>query len=487
MRGRLPGAAQGAGPTVNKRLPLLLRQLGFNLRGGFLIRPLSIALVLGCAGALLSEAEEAFPALNAWVPRALFPSHADPQVAQVILACIAGSIMTVVSIVFAILLMTLTLASMQFSPRIIVNFSRDRVTQWTLGIFLGTFTYCMAALPAARSTPYPLAPVATVLGAMALAIACVALLLFFIHHISHAISVNFIVDRIAAETEAVIDDIMPRPRRLPRSGPAEADAPEGEAVVPCPLSGYIRFIDTRRLADLAKSYRVKVQVLRRVGHFVPEGLPLLRVSRPDKLSPERAAELARAFDLGPARTLQQDIEFGVLQIVDIALKAISPAVNDPTTAINCVDQLSRILIRFTARDLPKPVLYSPPGVVRVVIPWIGFAKLLRSAFEQIGFYARADIAVSLRLLRALGDIAACTRDPEYHQALDALGSRVVAGCTGHLSERDLEELRRRLARIQKRAGEGTQVGDPCPVGPCSSGLLALTEPDERPDGDERDA
>ena len=98
--------------------------------------------------------------------------------------------MTVVSIVFAILLMTLTLASMQFSPRIIVSFSRDRVTQWTLGIFLGTFLYCMAALPTAHSFPRPFAPVGTVMGAMLLALACVGWLLFFIHHISQAISVN---------------------------------------------------------------------------------------------------------------------------------------------------------------------------------------------------------------------------------------------------------------------------------------------------------
>src|SRR6202034_982533 len=131
------------------------------------------------------------------VPVALFPSHADPQVAQAILGGIATSIMTVVSIVFAILLMTLTLASMQFSPRIIVSFVQDRVTQWTLGIFLGTFLYCMAALPNARSLPRPFAPVATVFGAMLLSLACVGWLLFFIHHISRAISVNHIVDKIA--------------------------------------------------------------------------------------------------------------------------------------------------------------------------------------------------------------------------------------------------------------------------------------------------
>ena len=191
--------------SVNKRLPLLFRHVMYNLRGGFLVRPLTIALTLGCAGAFLPWAEEWAPSLSAWVPRTLFPSHGDPQVAQVILAGIATSIVTVVSIVFAILLMTLTLASMQFSPRIIVSFVKDRVTQWTLGIFLGTFSYCMAALPAARSIPYPFAPIATVMGAMLPALACVGWLLFFIHHISQAISVKHIVDRIATETEAVID------------------------------------------------------------------------------------------------------------------------------------------------------------------------------------------------------------------------------------------------------------------------------------------
>src|SRR5208283_3097781 len=225
----------------------------YNLRGGFLVRPLTIALALGAAGAFLSWLEETVPAIGAWVPKALFPSNADPQVAQVILGGIATSIMTVVSIVFAILLMTLTLASMQFSPRIIVGFTRDRVTQWTLGIFLGTFLYCMAALPSARSVPHPFEPVATTLGAMVLALVCVGLLLFFIHHISQAISVNHIVDRIAEETEAMIDDLMPGPWRLVRLKHAEPlTANPSEEAVLSHVSGYIRFIDTRRLVALAK-------------------------------------------------------------------------------------------------------------------------------------------------------------------------------------------------------------------------------------------
>ena len=434
---------------MRKSLTLMLRHAMYNLRGGFLIRPLIIALTLGCAGAFFSWLEEEFPATSAWVPTVLFPSHADPQVAQVILAGIAASIMTVVSIVFAILLMTLTLASMQFSPRIIVSFSRDRVTQWTLGIFLGTFLYCMAALPAARSVPHPFAPVATVLGAMLLALVCVGLLLFFIHHISQAISVNHIVDRIAAETEAMLDEIMPWPHRLISLKDAEPLRPNpSEVAVLSTTSGYIRFIDTRRLVALAKHYHVTVRVLRRVGHFVPPGIPLMMVSKGSRLSPEGTAELLAVFDFGPTRTLQQDVEFGVLQIVDVALKAISPAVNDPTTAINCVDQLSRILIRFASREPPDDLLYDPPGIVRASIGWIHFKRLLEAAFEQIRMYSKTDVAVSLRLLRALGDIAASTPDPEFRRILVEQGMRTLAGCAEKLGEDELTELRARQAALE---------------------------------------
>ncbi len=439
---------------MNKHLPLLFRHLLYNLRGGFLVRPLIIALALGLVGALLSSLEESYPRLSAWVPHTLFPSHSDPQVAQVILGGIAAAMMTVVSIVFAILLMTLTLASMQFSPRIIVSFSQDRVTQQTLGIFLGTFTYCLAALPAAHTLPRPFEPVLTVLGAMLLSLACVAWLLYFIHHISEAISVNHIVDRIAQETEAVIDQTMPSPIRPDglaetiKHADLQMEPSAREAPVLSRVSGYVRFIDTQRLVTQARSAGVTVRVLRRVGHFVPAGIPLLIVSKGDKMSAEREAGFRAAFDFGPTRTLQQDVEYGILQIVDIALKAISPAVNDPSTAIGCVDQLSRILIRFAMREPPASLLYDPPGVVRVSLPWLSFDRLLESAFEQIRVYAKADAVVSLRMLRALTDIAATLPGPDARLPLVARGQKIVAGCAENLRAAEMVELRVRLTALE---------------------------------------
>src|ERR1019366_7202076 len=311
------------GIRMFERLPVLFRSAMYALRGGFLIRPLAIAMILGAAGAVLSSLEESIPEISAWIPSTLFPSHQDPGVAQVILSSIATSIMTVVSIVFAILLMTLTLASTQFSPRILVSFVRDRVTQWTLGVFLGTFLYCMAALPAARSLPQPFAPVASVTGALVLALTSVIGLIFFIHHISQAVSVSHIVDRIARETEDVIDEIMPHKRGLGIRHEDMTFAQDGtEFPVLNEQSGYICFVDSTRLLKFAKAYGLRVRLLRTVGHFVPEGVPLFTVSRKDRLTADRSVELRSAFVIGSMRTLQQDVEFGVLQIVDIALKAI---------------------------------------------------------------------------------------------------------------------------------------------------------------------
>jgi len=164
--------------------------------------------------------------------------------------------------------------------------------------------------------------------------------------------------------------------------------------------------------------------------------------------------LLGAFDLGPSRTLQQDVEFGVLQIVDIALRAISPAVNDPSTAISCVDQLSRILIRFASRQPPESRLYDSAGVCRVSIAWIDFEKLLDSAFEQTRMYSKTDVAVSLRMLRALGDIAITTGDQSARRILTERGRRIVSGCAERLDEQELKEIRVRLASLETLTGCG---------------------------------
>lgn len=429
-------------------LERLLRHALYALRGGFLLRPLAMALAIGAAGALLPLCEAHFPLVDEWAARLPVLVARDTATAQGILAAIIGAIMTVVSIVLSVLLVALTLASMQFSPRILTGFVEDIANQRTIGLFLGTFLYCLCVFPASGPMPAVGVPVLAIQGAIALAVACSGTLVSFIFHIARSINVNFITERIAAETERVIDDVLPDPinGRLPEPQPVPSfDGP----TVPASVSGYIRFIDGNALRSLAIEYGVGLSIERRVGHFVAAGVPLFRFTRAKEASLAASAAFLAHFDIGPARTMEQDVEFGILQLVDIALKAISPAVNDPSTAINCINQLSRVLVRVAGRE-PRPrALYAPPGVVRVVFQPLSFEKLVGVAFEQILHYGKTDAAVVLRVLRALGDVASSTRQPTHLAALRTCAERVSTTATSCLPEEARDSFARRLDNVRR--------------------------------------
>ena len=424
------------------------RRVQYNLRGGFLVRPLVIAIALACFGTLIPAVEERYPLTAIVLKRLSVVAPHDAQTAQGLLATIAGSIMTVVSIVLSVLLIALTLASIQFSPRLLNGFVRDRLTQYTLGAFLGTFLYCLCAYSQVRLAPDSPVPTFAVLVALMLAVLCVAFLIIFINHISKLINANYIVDRIASETEAIVDAVLPN--RLTGAIQPEPAAPDGlgrGSPVISTTSGYIQYIDGARLLALAKQYGEILVVQRRVGQFIPAGKPLLRFTTRTIISPEASEEFLRAFDNGVVRTMEQDIEFGVLQLVDIALKAISPAVNDPSTAISCIDQLSRILVRIVSRQPVAAHLYRPPGVLRVVLSPMPFARLLDVAFTQIRHYGKGDMAVCVRLLRALGDIASATQHAVYLDEIGDHAQRIATACLANFPEDECSLLRARLDMI----------------------------------------
>jgi uncharacterized membrane protein len=432
----------------------LFRHAVYDLRGGFLVRPLVIAFVLGGLGIVLPIVEEHVPVVHAWASSLPVLAPHDPTAAAGILASIIGAMMTVVSIVLSVLLVALTLASMQFSPRILTAFVEDRTSQRTIGIFLGTFGYCLFVYPTVRQAP-PVTPAAAVLGSMLLAIACTVALVIFVHHIARSINVNFITERIATETERVIDEVMPDPLPEARGSddhplPAFDEGPPIRAT----RSGYIRYIDMDRLAEVASSSGLAIRVERRVGQYVVEGAPLVRLSRKKELDAPSVAAVLGAIDLGLTRTMEQDIEFGVLQLVDIALKAISPAVNDPSTAINCIDHLSRVLVRVASRDPARSVVFDPPGVVRVVAPPLALDRLLDLAFDQIAQYAKTDVAVSLRIQRALGDLAQSTTDGEVLSIVHEHAERAAEACLPTLPERGASAVRARLGAVLGRRGGG---------------------------------
>lgn len=426
------------------RLRFRARQIVYDLGSGLFFRPLLV--VVGLAGAALAVTTLAQQGTGAtW----LFPG--EPAAAQVVLGTIASSMMTVVSVVYSILLVALSLASMQFSTRILRQLVRDKVSQMTLGIFVGTFLYCLLLLRVVQASPPSFVPALGVGGAIVLALVAMGQLVYFIHHIAHFIQANFLIDQIAQETEVVIDEVFPA---VP---PPEGLAlPDGWAAWPrhpvaSESSGYVQIVDLEGIAEVAAALHGVIVVRTGVGHFATEGIPMLEVHATRAPSSEQLESLREAFDVGPIRTMQDDAEWGVRQIVDIALKAISPAVNDPSTAATCIDHLGRLLVRAARRHAPRPFRAAgADGRARVVLRESSLAALIDLAFTQIRQYGRGDMAVALRVLRALAVVAEVTTE-ERARARILLHARLVRDAAlASFPDEDCQALRDRHAAVLAR-------------------------------------
>jgi len=377
------------------RLGFRWRQLAHDLRTGLLFRPIMITAILAVLALVLVELERR-GTVRPFTEGGWFFRN-DPGAAQTVLGAIGGSMMSVISIVYSVMLVALSLASVQFSPRILGSFVRDKVSQHTLGIFIGTFVYCLLVMRAVTMDPPWVATWATALGVL-LGLVCLLALIFFIHHIATGIQVTSIVERIGRETEEVIDDVYPHEQ--PVGVPARI---EGGASVVAPAAGYLQLVDYDGLADVARQHGIVIHVTVEHGDYVARGAELARIAGADV--PASAAEAcAFAFDLGPMRTMQQDVAFGIRQLVDIALKAISPAVNDPSTATICIDRLGSLLAEIGRRPT-GPRVIADGTTVRVVATQPTFVDLVDLAFNQLRQYGRADLAVSIRLVGAIERVA----------------------------------------------------------------------------------
>lgn len=395
---------------MSVRLGFRLRQLGHDLRSGLLFRPLVLTGALALLALLLVELERR-GALARWRGGGWFFGN-DPGAAQAVLAAIAGSMMSVVSIVYSVLVVALSLASVQFSPRILGNFIRDRASQHTLGVLIGTFAYCLLVMRSMSSIE-PWVPTWATATGLALGVVCIGFLIYFLHHIATNIQVANIIQRISDETEHVIAEVYPD---QPRAAVAE---PLGDVAYPilAHRSGYLQLVDYEGLAELARAHHLTLVLRVEPGDYVARGDELARVlRRRGEPPPELATRGAGAFDLGPTRTMQQDVGFGLRQLVDIALKAISPAVNDPSTATLCIDRLGSLLSELAPRRPGARALLEGQEVL-VWVPQPSFADLADLAFNQLRQYGKADLAVSIRIAHALARIGRACRLEEQRQRL----------------------------------------------------------------------
>jgi len=342
-------------------------------------------------------------------------SIGGPEDARVILSAMLGAVSTVLALIFSVALLVLSMAASQLGPRMLYRFVRDGITQVTIGLFLASFVHTLLALVVTRQQGgREFVPQLTLCCSVVLVLLSFGFLVVYSHRVAMSIQTQNVVARIVSDLDTAIAEwtaegaAHAEPSRSP-AGAAELEAllsrcaAEG-AAVRARRTGFIQEIDHVSVVAAAEREQAAVRLLYRPGQFVMEGAILGYVIPPDRAA-ALAPQLGRHVRIGKHRTLSQDLEFGVAQLVEIALRALSPAVNDTFTGLTCIDWLGDELRVFARAKEHSGAWLGPSGAVRLMRPRLEAAGLVKGAFEQIRQAARGNLAVSIRLLQTFGRLA----------------------------------------------------------------------------------
>jgi len=433
-----------------------LRQCWSNLRSSFWFVPSLMVLGSIVLAVVLIEADSAGfnQRLSQW-PRVF---GVGTEGARLMLSTLAGSMITVLGVTFSMILLALVMASGQYTSRILRNFMRSKVTQFTLGAFASIFVYCLIVLRTIRNggDVDEFVPSLAVFFALVMSLGAVGLLIFFIHHIASSIQASSIIASIAWETNTCIDLL------LPKQSDQQPDVDEDHNQllksldqrswypVPVNVSGYVLSVDNSALLRLASDNRTIVRMEQGIGAFVVQETALLSLALTYPPDQKMIDAFNGAYSIGRHRTVDQDPAFGIRQIVDIAMKALSPGVNDTSTAVICVDYLTSILARLACRQFPS--LFSYEGdTLRMIAIVPSFEDLLAESFDQIRDNAKDNVAILARMLGALSTIGSLTNKLANLRALDEQLQRIA-----ELTDRCIEFSHDR-ARLESRLSQARET------------------------------
>lgn len=345
--------------------------------------------------------------------------------ARLLLSMVANSVITVAGVVFSITIVTLTQASSQFGPRVLRSFMRDTGNQVVLGTFVATFAYCLVVLRSIDDPSESNLPHLAITVAVLLAIASLCVLVYFIHHVSLSIQAPEVV----AATWADLDIALARmfPARLGRGGdPPDGGRPESNfpesfdsqaAAIPSPKAGYIQAAEEETIMGVAEAHDLRLKMLYRPGDFVIAERALVLAWPPQAVDEGVIRSLQDAFMIGKHRTQEQDVEYAIRQTAEIAVRALSPGINDPFTAMTCIDWLGEALSRIAAGDEHSPYRYGTDGVLRVITEPSRFPGIVDAGFNMIRQYGRQSVPVTIRLLEAIASMAESLKSEEQREAL----------------------------------------------------------------------
>ncbi|GJL61981.1 MAG: hypothetical protein NPIRA04_06350 [Nitrospirales bacterium] len=381
-----------------------------------------------------------------------------PDGALSLLSTIAGSMITIAGVVFSITIVALTLASAQFGPRLLRNFMRDRGNQISLGTFISTFLYCLLVIRAVKGgePEQVFVPSLSIAVALVLAIASLGVLIYFMHHVSLMIQAPQVVAVVADDLHDAIERLFPNKigeeKNTTNDQHGEKDVPEDFEKMASPVratrGGYLQAIDTDGLMNLAEEKDLLIRVERRPGHFVVIQAPLVMVWPGSRVDDEIVEQIMKAFILGVQRTQEQDVEYAIDQLVEVAVRALSPGINDPFTAINCIDRLGEALCYAAGCAFPSPYRYSEQHVLRIIASHVTFRGMTEAAFNQIRQYGRSSVAVLIRLLESIEVILSCVHLEKDRHALRDQANMIKRGSEEALSEEmDRLEVKKRYQAV----------------------------------------
>lgn len=347
--------------------------------------------------------------------------------ARGLLSTIATAMISVTGLVFSITMVVLQLASSQFTPRILGDFLAQRTTQVTLGVFIASFVFSLTVLRSVRGGGDidSFVPQLSVTTAFLLVIASMGCFIAFIHHITVSIKVSNVISGIGDRAVALADDLYPAGAPEPVGTWSPEVGTPSVAVGSGGHHGVVTEIDLEHLTGLARELDVVVVAEVGVGDFRAESMPLATVWGRDALDDAAVGRVRDGFLLETERTMRQDLAFGIRQLVDIAERALSPGINDPTTAVQAVDELHRILRLLVTRRTHTHYVRDADGRVRLVGRPQVVGDLVDLATEEIVHYGRDSLQVPRRLAAMADDLLAVSL-PDHRAALERLRDSVAA-------------------------------------------------------------
>ncbi|PQO43983.1 DUF2254 domain-containing protein [Blastopirellula marina] len=392
-----------------------------------------------------------------------------------VLSTIAGSMVTVAGVVFSLTMVTLSIASGQYGTRVLRSLMEDNTAQVAMGSLLATSVYCFLVLRTLQDRDQYV-PVLSVNAAIVAAIACLIILIYFVHNVASEIQAPRIVEALGTDLNASIERLYPEEigQALPEAARLTDDPIEkfrrDSVTVDTKAEGYLQGIDVATLLSAAKSHDVIIEMRKRPGDFITVGDAIADVGPAGKSNDGLARTIRETLIVGTSRTPRQDVNCAVHELVQVAIRALSPAVNDSFTAMNSIDRLGAALCRLALREIPSPYRYDEEEQLRVIARPCGFGEVLGAAFNQIRQCGEGSGATTLRLLEALTTVAARVSRGEDKEAIEDQLQMIDRASRENFADetalavilKQIERTRQRMTREPEEAQNDADEADDGP-------------------------